>query len=159
MEALLAGLQASPPGQWMRGAGVWSYGLTNLVHILGLATLFGAVLMLDLRLLGAWRRVPLRAVESPAVARAITRVGLAPAPGGRVGSTKATDYAGNPFLPIKLAAILLALLNALVAIRLPAWKRRHEERGNDRRTLAIVGGVSLALWLTALTCGRMIGYW
>ena len=159
MEALLAGLQASPPGQWMRGAGVWSYAVTNLVHILGIATLFGSVLLLDLRLLGAWRRAPLRAVETPAIPLAITGFALAACSGVLMLSTNATEYHGNPFLLIKFAAILLALLNALIAIRLPAWRRRHEDREADRRTLALVGGVSLVLWLTALTCGRMIGYW
>jgi hypothetical protein len=27
------------------------------------------------------------------------------------------------------------------------------------RQLSVVGGVSLAAWLTAITAGRMIGYW
>ena len=58
-------LEGSALGQLMRTAGVWSYGVVNLVHILGLSTLFGSVLVLDLRLLGAWRRVPLTALESP----------------------------------------------------------------------------------------------
>ncbi len=31
----------------------------NLVHILGISSLFGSVLVLDLRLLGVWRHVPL----------------------------------------------------------------------------------------------------
>jgi len=35
-------LEASGLGQAMRGAGVWAYGVTNLVHILGVATLFAA---------------------------------------------------------------------------------------------------------------------
>ena len=67
MEALLVWLEGSALGQLMRTSGVWSYGVVNLVHIFGIATLFGSVLALDLRLLGAWRRVPLAALARPTV--------------------------------------------------------------------------------------------
>ena len=42
-------------GQFTRSLGVWSYGIINLIHILGIVMLFGSILLLDLRLLGAWR--------------------------------------------------------------------------------------------------------
>ena len=61
MDALLVWLEGSPLGELMRSSGVWTYGVLNLVHILSVATLFGSVLVLDLRLLGAWRQVPLAA--------------------------------------------------------------------------------------------------
>jgi len=28
-----------------------------------------------------------------------------------------------------------------------------------QRQLAVMGGISLACWLTAITCGRMIAFW
>ena len=52
MRELLTWLEGSGLGYAMRSAGVWSYGVANLIHILGVATLFGSVLVLDLRLLG-----------------------------------------------------------------------------------------------------------
>jgi len=52
----------------------------------------------------------------------------------------------------------LALLNALLATRLSAWRRRHEP-GAQFGVLRLAGGVSLACWLTAISCGRMLGYW
>jgi hypothetical protein len=64
----MAWLEGSALGHAMRGAGVWTYGLVNLAHILGVASLFGAVLVLDLRLLGVWRRVPLASIAGPTVA-------------------------------------------------------------------------------------------
>ena len=63
MEALLVWLEGSALGQLMRTSGVWTYGVVNLVHILGISTLFGSVLVLDVRRLGCWRRVPLAAIE------------------------------------------------------------------------------------------------
>jgi hypothetical protein len=42
----------------MRDNGVWFYGIINLTHILGVATLFGSMVILDLRLLGFWPDAP-----------------------------------------------------------------------------------------------------
>ena len=55
---MLAWLEGSALGYAIRNSGVWTYSLLNLTHILGIASLFGSVLALDLRLLGAWRSVP-----------------------------------------------------------------------------------------------------
>ena len=56
-------LEGSALGHAMRDNGVWFYGIINLTHILGVATLFGSVAILDLRLLGFWP-VPSRRWDS-----------------------------------------------------------------------------------------------
>jgi hypothetical protein len=161
MEQLLAWLEASSLGHAMRGAGVWTYGIVNLGHILGIATLFGSILALDLRLLGVWRRVPLAALASPTVPLAALGFALAAASGACMLATNASEYVGNPFLLVKFPAIALGLLNALALSFLPAWRQRatRELGARERRQLAAFGGVSLAAWLSALAAGRMIGYW
>src|SRR5262245_38981619 len=104
----------------MRTSGVWAYGVVNLAHILGVATLFGGVLVLDLRLLGLWGQVPLSVLEKPAVTLASCGFALAIASGVCLVTTNATEYLGNPFVPIKFAAIGLGLLNVIAVQRLPA---------------------------------------
>ena len=145
----------------MRSSGVWTYGLVNLTHILGVSALFGSVLVLDLRLLGVWRYVPLVSVSGTTLP--IARVGfvIAVISGVCLLATKATEYVGNPFLLIKFPAIAIALINVAVIERLPAWKARavREATAPERRQLAIAGVVSLVSWLTAVSAGRMIGYW
>jgi hypothetical protein len=145
----------------MRASGVWTYGVVNLVHILGIATLFGALLVLDLRLLGLWRRAPLSALERPAVSLACVGFGVAVVSGTALITTNATEYLGNPFLPMKLTAIGLGLLNAIAIQFLPAWRERHAEPlpPGRRVVLAAIGGTSLLCWLAAVMAGRMIGYW
>jgi len=157
----MAWLQASPLGQAMRESGVWTYGLVNLVHILGVASLFGSVLVLDLRLLGFWRKVALRAISGPTVPVAATGFAIAVLSGVCLLATKATEYVGNPFLYIKFSAIGLGLLNVVVLSRLSAWKQHttRELSTCDQSRLAVSGGISLACWLTAISAGRMIGYW
>jgi hypothetical protein len=161
LEALLVWLQGSPLGELMRSSGVWAYGVVNLVHILSVATLFGSVLALDLRLLGAWRRVPLAALEQPTIPLAVIGFCSAALSGLCLLTTNATEYRGNPFVLIKFAAIALGLLNVAVVASLPSWRARHAEplAPNHRRALAAAGGTSLVCWITAAAAGRMIGYW
>jgi hypothetical protein len=158
---LLAWIEGSALGHAMRGAGVWAYAVVNLVHILGVATLFGAVLLIDLRLLGAWRRLPLSAITTPAVPIAGTGFVIAALSGICLLATNATQYRGNPFLLIKFPAMALALINVVVLSTMPAWRARstREPTEHERRLLAVAGGLSLAAWLTTIGAGRMIGYW
>ena len=157
----MAWLQGSAIGHAMRESGVWAYGVVNLVHILGVASLFGAVLVLDLRLLGLWRSVTLGAISKPTVPVATAGFVIAAISGVGLLATKATEYIGNPFLYIKFPAIGLGILNVIALSYLPAWKqhRIRELNSREQSTLAVFGGISLACWLTAITAGRMIGYW
>jgi hypothetical protein len=157
----MAWLESSAIGHAMRESGVWTYGVVNLAHILGVASLFGAVLVLDLRLLGLWRNVTLPAISKPTVPIAATGFVVAAISGVCLLATKATEYVGNPFIYIKFPAISLGILNVIVLSSLPAWKqhRVRELSSREQSKLAVFGGISLFCWLTAISAGRMIGYW
>jgi hypothetical protein len=157
----MAWMEASALGQAMRSSGVWAYAVVNLLHILGIATLFGAVLLLDLRLLGLWRRVPLEALAAAAVPVAACGLALAMTTGAGLLATRATEYYGNPFLAIKFPAMGAALLNVLLLTRSTAWRARgaRELTSGEHRRLKIGAAISLACWLTTITAGRLIAYW
>jgi hypothetical protein len=154
-------LEASRIGHAMRESGVWTYGIVNLGHILGIAILFGAILILDLRMLGAWRGLPLAALSRACVTVAVVGFLLAVMTGILMLATKAGDYIGNPFLLIKFPAIALALINVLLLHRSAAWQAHHVRglQPREQNRLAIHAALSLGLWLTVITAGRMIGYW
>jgi hypothetical protein len=154
-------LESSALGHLMRDNGVWFYGIINLTHILGVATLFGAVVILDLRLLGMWADVPLAGISRPTQRMAAAGFCVAAVSGAGLLATKATEYIGNPFLYIKIPAIGLALLNVALVHFTPAWRahRRRELSPYEKRQLAAMGGTSLLFWLTSIGAGRMIGYW
>ena len=161
MHELLAWLEGSTLGHAMRGAGVWTYGLVNLIHILGVSTLFGSLLLLDLRLLGLWRRVPLASIATAAVPVSRAGFAVAAASGVCLIVTNATEYTGNPFLLLKFPAIAIGLLNVMVLETLPEWRARsvRDSASPESRRLAIMGGVSLLCWSVAIASGRLIGYW
>jgi len=157
----LAWLEGSPLGHAMRNAGVWAYGIVNLTHILGVSSLFGAVLVLDLRLLGFWRSVPLASIARPTVPIATVGFIVAATSGLCLISTNGSEYVGNPFLLIKFPAIFIGLLNVAALSRLPAWRARDVRTPSttEQRQLSVFGGISLLSWLTAIGAGRLIGYW
>jgi hypothetical protein len=162
MYEVLGWLEQTAVAAALRGAGVWVYGWINLVHILGIGALFGAVLILDLRLLGGFRHTPLWAIMRATVPVAAVGAGIALISGVALISFNATEYHGNPYLYLKLPLIALGLLNALFVPRLRAWQRAAAGATpgpHDRTTLAGAGLLSLLTWLGAVGCGRMIGYW
>ena len=161
MYEFMAWLQGSALGHAMRESGVWTYGIVNLFHILGVAALFGAVLILDLRLLGVWRKINLVAISAPTVQIASIGFAVAATSGVCLLATKATEYVGNPFIYIKFPAIGLGILNVVALKSLSAWKehKARELSSHEQSKLAVAGGVSLFCWTTAITAGRMIGYW
>ncbi|MEO1079186.1 MAG: DUF6644 family protein [Pseudomonadota bacterium] len=155
-------LEGSALAESLRGLGVWSYGIINLLHILGIGTLFGAVLILDLRLLGTWSSITVATIARPTVPLAACGFVVAVCSGVSMFSINATEYHGNPFFYIKLPTLLVALINIGVVMRMAAWRRAvvgEATQPGDRRALAVAGSVSLLLWLVVLSCGRMIGYW
>lgn len=145
----------------MRETGGWTYAGVNLAHIIGIAMTFGAVLLLDLRLLGLWRQVPLAPVAT--IAAPMVRAGflLAAVSGVALLSANATEYVGNPFLLIKFPAMGLGVANALLLQRTSAWRAipGRDLTAGEQRQLAWLAAVSLACWTTTVTAGRMIGYW
>ena len=157
----MAWLERSTLGHAMRDTGVWTYAAVNLAHILGVATFFGSIVILDFRLLGLWKQIPLAALSRPTVIMAALGLSVAVLSGSGLLATKATEYVGNPFLYIKFPAIALGLLNVWLLHRSTAW-RAHRTRPLSRHEesqLRAMGGTSLACWLTAISAGRMIGYW
>ncbi len=154
-------IEHSALGEFMRTSNLWTYAIVNVLHVLGIASLFGATVIMDLRLLGMWRSVPLRTVTTAAVPVAIGGLLLAITTGAGLFATQATEYLDNPFLFIKFSAIAVGVANAAAVRSLPEWQERGERDllPGERRRLAVVGGISLASWIAAIAAGRLIAYW
>jgi hypothetical protein len=161
VDAFLTWLEASALGSSIRDAGPQVYGVINLLHIFGIASLFGAVLILDLRLLGCFRQLRIAQLSSATVPVATSGFVLAAAAGVCMLATNGTEYIGNPYLLIKFPAIGLGVLNVAVLNVSRAWRERYQRELTppELRQLAVHGGVSIAGWATAITAGRMIAYW
>ena len=151
MEAVLDALVASAPAQWLRFSR-WGYAAVNTTHVLGIALLVGAILPLDLRLLGAWRSVPLTPLARVLVPVAATGLLLAVTTGAFLFITRADEYAALDLFLVKLALIAAGAVHAL-SLHLGSGLRHASEA-----RLRAAGAASLSLWLSALVCGRLLAF-
>lgn len=152
LDGLLEALEQSGPVAALRDSTL-AYPLVNTVHVIGVALLFGAIVALDLRLIG-WRRAagPVAGFASLLLPVAIGGLLLAIPAGLLLFATDARAYAASPLFQAKMLLIVLALGNALV-LRNSEWR---EER--PRRRVGLAAATSLLLWLGVIVLGRMLGY-
>jgi hypothetical protein len=137
----------------------WSYAFVNAGHIVGIALLFGAIVPLDLRLMGFWRSVPIRVLLRILVPVAVTGLLIAGTAGALLFSTRAVEYAGLTLFQVKLALILCGVMNALLLRRAGEWETASGLVGAmPPPRLQIAGGLSIALWLSVIVCGRMLAF-
>lgn len=137
----------------------WVYPLVNAGHIVGLALLFGAIVPLDLRLLGLWRAVSIGTLARCLLPVAIAGLTLAVLTGSLLFSVSALKYAGVAVFQLKLLLILCALTNVLLLHRSAAWAAyRDADLPDTTPRLQTAAVLSIGLWLSAILAGRMIGY-
>ncbi len=153
MEPLLAAIQGSDLALALRFSR-WSYAAVNTAHVLGIALLIGAIIPLDLRLLGLWSGIERDALVRVLVPVAASGLMLAVTAGLLLFSVRAVDYAALPILWVKLVLVVLGLGSAL-ALHLAHGLSLEKA---SRRRLAQAAALSLTCWLGALIAGRMIAF-
>lgn len=158
LESLAAALQASGLSETLR-ASVWLYPLVNTGHVVGIALLFGAIVPLDLRLIGVFRTAPLAHLANTLVPVAVAGLLLALASGALLFATRPLDYVVEPLFRTKLVLLAAAVLNALWLRFDPHWRHLGDAPGAPPRPdWRLHGALSVLLWLGVITAGRLIGY-
>ena len=153
MDALLAEIAGSEIATALRYSR-WEYAAVNTAHVFGIALLVGAILPLDLRLLGLWRAIPHVALVRVLVPVAVVGLLLAVTAGALLFSVRAPEYAALTVFRVKLGLIATGVLSAL-AVHV-AHGFSLESAGRAR--LAGAGAISITCWIGALIAGRMIAY-
>lgn len=134
--------------------GRWSYAAVSALHVLGIALLVGGILPLDLRLLGLWRSVETRPLAAVLTPMAVAGLLLAVTTGVLLFSVRPLDYAVVPVLWAKLALIAAGTLGALVF----RWRVGRDPGRAGRGVRRLAALTSMAAWLGALACGRLIAF-
>lgn len=156
---ILHTLQESWPAQIVAGW-PWWFPILEITHLTGLTIVFGGMVILDVRLLGAGRSWSVIALERYVLRFVWAGFAIAAFSGGWLFLYEAVKLAGDgPFL-IKMALIPLAGLNALfmhyVAMRdVEAW----DTNAMPPLKVRFSAGLSLAIWWVVLACGRLIAYY
>lgn len=156
MDALLAALGNWPGAAFLRDSGT-AYLFVNATHILGIGLVLGAILPLDLRLLGMFPRAPL-AVLGPFLSRAAAAgVALAVLTGVWLFTVNVSDYVANTAFLAKLALLALAIGNVALQHGGGGF-RAAVATGAAGPGTRLLAAMSIVLWLSVLVAGRWIGF-
>ncbi len=149
----LALLQQLPPIQALKSS-FYAYPVVSALHIISIGTLWSSVLLMDLRILGAFSELPYKPFTRLLRQVALIAFGGAVLSGFSLFAVKATEYAVMPVFLVKMALILLAAANFLLFLRLGG--REGEMR--DSRKIRIPAVLSIFLWSGVVLAGRLIGF-
>ena len=159
LEEWAAALEATEVAAALRNS-VWSYPLVNAAHILGVALLVGSIVPLDLRVLGAWRFVPLGPLWQILTRTAAVGLSLAIIFGTLLFITRATEYVASNLFIAKMLVVATGTANVLTLRIRPSAQASEiaSLHAKPPLSLRLAAGISLGTWLTALMLGRLIGY-
>lgn len=158
LDHFVAAIAASAPAVHLRHS-TWLYPVVNAAHILGFALLVGGIAPVDAKLLGLWPSVPLRFFARTVLPFAIGGTVLAISAGVLLFIVQPADYLALPVFVTKIALVAVGLANALLLHGSTAW-REHVVRDDATTSarLRVAAALSLAIWLTVLLLGRLIGF-
>jgi len=154
----MGAIEASALGQAMRQS-LWLYPAVEVVHIAGIALLVGSVLILDLRLLGFSRSLPLRRLAAHILPWSAASFALIVPSGLAMFVAHANELMENPVFPLKICLILLAGANAGI-FHAGVFRRAAQWDVDVMPPVAAraAAGVSLLLWVSVIACGRLLAY-
>ena len=136
---------------------IWLFPIIEVVHLIGLALLGGAILLVDLRLLGiGLHGVPVASLARSARPWLYASLALSFGSGVLLFLSEALKCYENPAFWLKVGFLIAALLFAgLVRARFT----RDPGVGPVRLGARLVGAVSVVLWTGVAAAGRGIGFW
>jgi hypothetical protein len=150
-------VEATGFGRFMREA-LWAYPLTEAAHIAGLALLFGSIVVVDLRLLGLGRRIPVGALTALAVPWSLTGFLVAATSGLAMFTAHAAEFLEQPVFQLKMGLILAGGVNAALLHRGPLRRLVDDSYADPPARVRAAAAASILLWLGVITCGRLLAY-
>ena len=130
----------------------WLYPLLESLHVIGIAMLFGGLVVLELRVWGVARTLDVQALARLALPVSLAGFCLAAATGLTMFISQPAELLANRVFVIKMSLLMLAGLNAASF--------------HARGSLASLDGIaraqtliSLGLWVAVIICGRWIAYY
>jgi len=134
---------------------LWLFPVIEAVHLLGLSVLGGAVLIVDLRLLGtglkSWTPAQLWREARPFMIGALV---VMIATGIPLFLSEAIKCYYNDSFWVKMTTLPIAIAFAFTV----RARATTDSVRNTARRQAVVGALSIALWVTVAAAGRWIGF-
>ena len=153
---LLSTIEYSAFCTWVRESNsLWAYPGIVFVHTIGTAMVVGLSAMVDLRVLGVARQLPLAPLERyfPIIWAGFWASAIS---GAILFAADATSKIASPLFGVKMLTIVLGVLTT-VLIRRTVFLDPAAERFVSGRAKRLAAA-SLGLWFAAIAAGRLMAY-
>ena len=154
----MGAIESSALGQAMR-QWLWLYPSVETAHIAGIALLAGSIAILDLRLLGLSRALPVRRLAAHVLPWTAASFVLIVPSGLAMFVAHAGELIANPVFAVKICLILLAGANAGI-LHAGVFRNAAQWDVDVMPPLAAraAAAASLLLWISVIACGRLLAY-
>jgi hypothetical protein len=129
----------------------FAYPALEVVHIIGIALLLGNLVLLELRVWGRARELPVRELARLSLSLVVIGFGLAALTGLLMFAAQAGELLANRAFVIKMGLMMLAGCNA-------AWFHGRDSLGKLDGLARLQTLTSTLLWIAVMFCGRWIAY-
>jgi hypothetical protein len=156
-EPLATWLETTTLHEWMVNI-YWVFPLMETLHFLGLTVMFGALMVVDFRIIGLVKFINMKGAMA-FIPVAIVAFAVNLLSGIMFLAADPFNYFANSVFQWKMGLIVIAGINALWF-----WFGEHKELlsladGQDAPFRAkLIAVISLALWVLIIIAGRMIPY-
>ncbi|WP_428102233.1 DUF6644 family protein [Candidatus Rariloculus sp.] len=139
-------------------ASIWMYPALESAHYIGLAMLVGSIAIMDLRLLGIAKALPIKPVMA-LVPFAWTGFAINAVTGSMIFIYNATSFGPDRVFRLKMSLIVLAGINTFI-FQIAASRANVQWVATGAVPLSIksVAAASLLLWIAVVTAGRWMAY-
>ncbi len=141
----------------------WLWPVFEMLHFVGMAALIGTVGLVDLRILGVGKGIPIASLERLVpigVAGFIVNMltGFVFIAGNPVGGPM--EYLTNLSLQLKMLLVLIAGINLLIFYVRGIARETNAvaPHGDAPRSAKIIAGTSIVAWIGVIFFGRLIMY-
>lgn len=158
----IVAIEGSALGQAMR-QWLWLYPSVEIVHVLGIALLFGSIAVLDLRLLGFGKQIGVKSLARHVLPWTAASFLLIVPSGLLMFVAHASDFISSPIFVAKMGLLLAgganaALFHATVFRSADVWDAAEMRELRTPPSVRAFGATSLAIWISVIACGRLLAY-
>jgi hypothetical protein len=138
---------------------LWLYPSVEILHIWGFVVLVGSVAMLDFRLLGLSRSIPVSRLSRHLLPWTWGALVVIVPTGLLMFMAHAGDFVSNRAFVVKLMLIFAAAINAAVFHLGPYRSVAQWDSGVATPPAAkLHAALSLLIWMGVIACGRLLAY-
>jgi hypothetical protein len=151
-------LEGSALSRAMRES-LWMYPIVEIVHIVGFVLLVGSVAMFDFRILGLSKGLPVQRLGRHLLRWSLASLLLIVPAGLMMFSAHPQDFIGNRIFLIKMLLIVSAAVNAAM-FHMGSYRSVGEWDTLVPAPFSakLHAGLSLLIWVSVISCGRLLAY-